>query len=400
MFRHLLKLAWNRKRANALLMVEVFACFLVVLAVTTAAFAMAARYRVPTGHRSTDVWAVEMQPLGPRTQLGTPADTRFTRTLVDVVRAAESDPRVRAVAVASLAPYSSSNDVVTWTHEGTPLEATSAFASDEFDDVLGLEIERGRWFDDSDDGRSWLPVVIDRALAERAFGSADPIGRTISTPREGPAWRVVGVVRHYRQNGEFSAPSGAVFQRTTPATASPFAARTMLLAVEPGTPAQFEESLVTRVQPIAREWQFSVRRLERSRADYMRTRLVPLAIGAVVAVFLVLTVLLGIFGVLWQNVTRRTAEFGLRRALGASAADIHRQVVLEALLMAGFGLAGGVAVGFQLPWIEPLSFVPRSLLMAAIAVSVLVLVALTGACGLYPGWTATRVEPADALHHE
>jgi hypothetical protein len=53
----------------------------------------------------------------------------------------------------------------------------------------------------------------------------------------------------------------------------------------------------------------------------------------------------GLFGVLWQNTTQRIPEIGLRRAVGASAADIYRQIVAEQLLLssAGDGARPGAA---------------------------------------------------------
>ena len=63
--------------------------------------------------------------------------------------------------------------------------------------------------------------------------------------------------------------------------------------------------------------------------ESFRSRLVPLALGATIAGFLMLMVALGLIGVLWQNVTRRTREIGLRRAAGASHGDIRRQVIME-----------------------------------------------------------------------
>ena len=57
---------------------------------------------------------------------------------------------------------------------------------------------------------------------------------------------------------------------------------------------------------------------ERSCSDY----LTPLSVLAVVAGFLLLMVALGLSGVLWQNVTQRMREFGLRRAAGASGGAV------------------------------------------------------------------------------
>ena len=61
MIRHLLKLVWKRKRANALLIVEIFASFVVVFAVVTLAASMLMRWRKPLGFDYHDVWRARIE---------------------------------------------------------------------------------------------------------------------------------------------------------------------------------------------------------------------------------------------------------------------------------------------------------------------------------------------------
>ena len=61
--------------------------------------------------------------------------------------------------------------------------------TDEFNDVLGLQIVQGRWFGREDDGASYLPVVINNEMAEELFGGQDPIGQNLApdqTPGSNP----------------------------------------------------------------------------------------------------------------------------------------------------------------------------------------------------------------------
>jgi ABC-type antimicrobial peptide transport system permease subunit len=48
----------------------------------------------------------------------------------------------------------------------------------------------------------------------------------------------------------------------------------------------------------------------------------------------------------------------------------------------------------------PFTFVPWSVVAPALAASAAIILALAAVCGLYPGWTATRIRPAEALHYE
>ena len=103
---------------------------------------------------------------------------------------------------------------------------------------------------------------------------------------------------------------------------------------------------------------------------------------------------------LWQNVTRRTREIGLRRALGATGNEVNRQILLEVALLATLALIVGVhrrratAAPRHLHSVSPASFTIG--LTGALAT----IYGLTLLCGLYPSWLAGRVQPAQALHYE
>jgi putative ABC transport system permease protein len=139
---------------------------------------------------------------------------------------------------------------------------------------------------------------------------------------------------------------------------------------------------------------------ERNRNDY----LMPLAVLSVIAGFLLLMVILGVSGVVWQSVTVRLREFGLRRAAGASGGSVRRQVFAEMAVMTSFAVVAGVALVGQVPFLP----LPRDLVVilapgayvGAIALAAAAIYCLTLACGWYPSRLASRIPPADALRYE
>jgi putative ABC transport system permease protein len=109
----------------------------------------------------------------------------------------------------------------------------------------------------------------------------------------------------------------------------------------------------------------------------------------------------GLFGVLWQNTTRRIPEIGLRRAIGARAVDIYRQIVLEQLLLGSLAMGVGLVLLVQLPLTGALGDTLNwSVFAGAVGLSMAVIYLLSLACSLYPGWRASRLDPAAALHYE
>src|SRR5205807_9998225 len=75
MIRHLLKLVWHRKRANALVMTEIFFSFLIVFAVATMGLSMISRWRTPLGYEWKNMWAGPVVSVAPSSLPGTHTST-------------------------------------------------------------------------------------------------------------------------------------------------------------------------------------------------------------------------------------------------------------------------------------------------------------------------------------
>jgi putative ABC transport system permease protein len=399
--RHLFRLVWNRKRANALLMLEIFFSFLVVFVVSTAvAFAVSALRR-PLGFEWRDVWMVSADDQGAHRAMPGPGGDPRRPVVERMLAELATLPEIEAVAAMPIAPFAAGSMVSSWTENGREVTTEIAGATQDLDRVLGLRVVSGRWFEPADAQAPWRSVVVNRAL-ERALGGGESlVGRRLRTPAEGETEdRVVGVVEDFRRSGEI-APAGNILIRLARAGhPDDVPGNSLLLKVRPGTPASFEEAVVARLRGIAPDGSFEARTLEQARSSALRARLAPFAIGVLVAGFLMLMVALGLLGVLWQNLVRRTREIGLRRALGASAADVRRQVLLEQLLLAALAMSLGLVLVLQLPLLGLTSLVGSGTFATGVVAAVAVVLALTLACSLYPAALAARLEPADALRYE
>jgi putative ABC transport system permease protein len=104
-------------------------------------------------------------------------------------------------------------------------------------------------------------------------------------------------------------------------------------------------------------------------------------------------------GVLWQNVTQRTREIGLRRAKGATQQHVHAQILGELFVLASIGVFLGFIVVVQFPLLDLIGIEAR-VFAFGLGVSLVLIYALTLTAGLYPSWLATKVQPAEALHYE
>jgi putative ABC transport system permease protein len=419
MIRHVFKLIWNRKRTNFLMVLEIFVSFIVLFAVVGLGVYTLDNWRRPIGFSYDRVWDVSID-------MKQVSDDDFTQEQAETVRqvmlAFKEFPEIEQTAGTMLAPYEFGSSSSRYRWHGRFIEFGVTEVTDGFGDLLGLKIVEGRWFGPEDRGQNFSPVVINRAMREELFGSGPAIGQTIdpdhdpdqTPPRPAPGQpasppekprRIVGVIEAYREDGEFDGTRNYVIYRKDldvfdAADRRNRPPRNTLIKVRAGTTAELQERLIKRLQAAAPAWSFEVTPLADMRSSAIEFSLVPLVGVGLIAAFLMLMVALGLLGVLWQSVTQRTREIGLRRAKGAARVNVRRQILGEIAVMTTLALIAGVLVAIQFPLLDIIYFVEPHVYAISLAISVTAIYLLTLACGWYPSRMATRVEPAEALRYE
>ncbi len=395
MIKHILKLVWNRKRANALVAVEIALSFLVLFAVASACVYSWLNYRQPLGYDYQDVWNVRVSQSSD--QEWSPERIETTR---QILLAVQGMPEVESFGAAFSPPYSGMTSISVHDREGQKLEFHRNSVTDDYLKVMHMTLTRGRWFSREDDARGDRPVVINERMARTIAGSGDPIGMPLTKPEDPVQERVIGVISDFRKNGEYSTPVNYVFYRARLEDPDERIPDQLAVRIRPGTHRDFEERLVKGLQAVAPSYSFEVRPLAEMRETMLRAYRTPLLVAALVAGFLLIMVGLGLTGVLWQNVTQRTKEIGLRRAKGATGMHIHIQILGEIFVITSLGVAVGFLVAVQFPLLALVGSVGPEVYAASFALSILTIYALTLLCALYPSRLASRVRPAEALHYE
>ncbi len=275
-------------------------------------------------------------------------------------------------------------------------QAGFRFASPGAFAALGIRIERGRGLEDTDREGGPPVAVLGHALANRLFGSEDPLGRRLTFGAGTPLWHtVVGVIADVRDLSLDRDPGDAVW---LPLDQNPALAGSLLLRSrrDPLDLAAAARRLVLDIdprQPVGR-----VQTLETARsASLAAPRLTTLLLCAFAALALAVTVI-GLGGVVAFGVVRRTREIGIRMALGADRGTILAAVLREGLAAVGTGLLVGAAAAlllarviarllFGVPPTDPVTYLAVALLLVAVAAL---------AC-LLPARRATAVQPSLAL---
>ena len=397
MLKHLFKLVWNRKRTNFLIILEIFFSFLVLFAVVTLGVFYADNYNHPLGFSYENVWNIAIDLKQTSDDYWTPEQAATTQQLF---LALQDFDEVEATAAVLTPPFVFGGRNSVNLYEGRQIEMDVNEVTDDFKNVLDLQVKSGRWFSQEDDAMNWKPVVINQHLSQELYGAEDPVGKSFKPWASDGDCRVVGVVTDFRKNGEYSELQNYLFERRNLNDPQQRPPRNLLLKVRPGTTALFEEKLINKLQNIARDWSFEIQPLAAMRETHLKFYLAILIGFSVVALSLMIMVGLGLMGVLWQNVTQRTREIGLRRAKGATAGKIHTQILGELLMLTSFGLALGTLIVIQFPLLDLIGFISTKVFLLGLMASLLIIYAIATLCGLYPSYLATKVQPAEALHYE
>lgn len=409
MIRHWFRLLWSRRRSNAAIVAEVSICFLVLCSVAAAVFHQVDKARTPLGYDWRNVYLVNVG-LGPYYSLDSEGRAPYHAQAQTLLRSLEDHPAVLAAGFSGSIPYEQgrsrtgiyfNQDVLYYVVGRVTMGAAEA---------LDIQVSEGRWFEEQDLGNEEREVVISRGLARTLFGDASAIGQTIPNQDEDgndlpyeegevPS-RIVGVVDNYRRLGEFGGPHEISFRLLELESTSMWLPSNLLIRTPPGSDATVEEDLLRTMRNTVPGWQFRIGTLASQRAELHREQLLLPVAGFVLAGFAVLMVGLGLVGVLWQSVSRRTAEFGLRRALGGARSDIRGLVLGELIALTTVSAAIGAVVFLQAPLLGIVGGLSTTVWIGAVAAAAVFLYSFVLLCGLYPSWLATRVEPARALQYE
>lgn len=417
MLNHAIKVIWNRRRANLLVVIEIAAAFVVTFVLAAIAMDLWTNYRRPLGFDYENVWqvSVNQKDAGGFAFLGLSTDD-VSGTVADVSSVLDSLPRTVTVEPIMVPPFMG----IRW-NDSLGADANSTIltnvnrATGEALKAIGVTLVEGRWFGPEDEGQDYRAVLVNRTFAERAFGPGEsPVGRQINFPDPDYPYdqlpetqarealrekRVVGVIDDFRQWGEFVESTPYAIQRyeNEDARGANF---NLLLKVSPGTEAGFEEDIISSVESVAPGWTAAVVPWAQIRASTHAETLLPLKVASTIAAFFLALVVMGLIGVLWQEVVRRTQEIGLRRALGANAATVRRQIQLETLIVSSLGILIGIVIAIQFPLLEILDAVDWSSAAPGIVLAGALILVLSVLGALYPSWLASRREPADALRYE
>jgi putative ABC transport system permease protein len=290
-----------------------------------------------------------------------------------------------------------------------------------YEQVVGLQVKRGRFLVPEDLSSYRKVCVIGPSIAQEAFLTEDPVGKTMTIG--GLRFKVVGVMGDRAQTKEMvKIKTRDISQDVYVPITTSLDRFTMLrdeiqgvnqtdynvvdeIALQVDKPERLSEAKVTLKKIFSRRHKQTkdceVIVPDELLAQSQKTQKLFNFVMACIAGLSLLVGGIGIMNIMLATVTERTPEIGIRRAIGASARDILFYFLIESVLICFAGGIMGIAVGLGLGTLVTqvarwrTVFAPESLILAfGVATSVGIFF------GLYPAYLAAKLDPIKALRHE
>jgi putative ABC transport system permease protein len=307
---------------------------------------------VELGFRPDNVLAVQLM-LSPASYPNPGVKSQFMETVLERLRAS---PGVRAAGMSTNIPLQLLSLDSTYVVEGRAVENVAGvpitahrLVTPGYLETLGVSVVTGRLFTADDRADTEPVVVVSETLAREAWPDANPLGKRIRRllPGNAPApWlTVVGIVRDVKEDRfgfridravwyvpyaqqpplTFEPPMNLIVRSTGEPTALVSAVRDAIRGIDAQVPISNVTTLTAHVGGVMTTERFSA------------------IITAALALSGLALAAIGLYGVIAFSVTQRTAEIGVRMALGAGRFDIVRLVMGRAVSLIVVGLAIGLA---------------------------------------------------------
>lgn len=273
-------------------------------------------------------------------------------------------------------------------------------------ETYGLQLEQGRYINVTDDYEGNQKIILGSTVAAALFPDGSGIGRhvIVTANKISFNFQVVGILKEQNSGMEFSTnaayiPRGFYSKKIKP---NPAAETIMVQAVSAEKAPGLAETIETYCQELSgTSYSVNVTSMQ-TMIDQMNsiTKTMSLMLSAIAAISLLVGGI-GIMNIMIVTVTERRQEIGIRKAIGATPADIRRQFLVESAsitLIGGFlGILSGIAISLAIEYVKNTGF---SISPRACIISFVFSVATGIFFGLNPAARAAKLDPVVALAGE
>ena len=385
---------------------EIALCLVLLVSAGFLMRSFAAMTSVDLGYRPQKLLLAEISVPAGYGQLAQQANLKLFNPLLAELKARRE---IQSLALTAAAPASpdgrpdgsyiiTGQSLKDWTSDSP--YAGFSIVSPGFFQTLGIRLIAGRSFNERDDPNAPLVAIISQKLAQTSFPKQNPVGQKILCGADliSMKWMtIVGVVADAHLDKPTDPPRPEIYM---PYAQHPRPELTLLVRAG-ADPMRLAQPLSATIRSLNSEASIKFTTLEQNLGSAVATPRFSSTLTSLFAGLAVLLAAIGIYGVMAYSVGQRTAEIGLRMAVGANRGTILQMILAETLKLTGVGLAVGLLGSwmaarllksqlFEVSTSNPVFYV--------LMVVVLIAVALLAGC--VPATRASLVEPLEALRQE
>jgi putative ABC transport system permease protein len=382
---------WNKRRANGMIFLEILLAFIVLFGVYAFMGYNLDRYRSPLGFTYDDMIGVKIDF----------DDALDSLTVMEQQRRLREDllamPAIEAATfIGPVNPFGGNTWQTGTDAPGFLLRSQMMFVDEYFQETAEVEMMDGRWFTADDYRSKYPPMVVNREFKDRYYPGVTSIVDSVFDFNGDHI--VVGVTEDFKYKSNFAENFPLSFFSQLARMdefKEPF--EMMMIRLQPNSLADSEEAIYNLLVSNTKNTDVVIWDMAKDRRQSNRPILIPMIILLVISAFLLINIALGLFGVLFTQINRRRAEIGLRKAMGATRAEVTTQFVGEVLIVTVAGLLLGAFFAVQVPLLE-VTPIPEKFFYFGIGAAMLTILVIVTLCALIPSRQAAGLQPADVLH--
>ena len=289
-----------------------------------------------------------------------------------------------------------------FTSENIPVFGTT----EEYQRTLGLDVAEGRFFTKRESDGGWAVCVIGYDIRESFFEGRDPIGKVIQV--NGHNFKIIGTYdKMGSMLGLFSLDNRVIIP------IKKFfkifgTRRSLTINVKAPSVDALDDtkeevrSVMKRARriPLGGKDDFGVNQQEAFKQTYESLTGLIKTIGTAITLLSLIVGSIGIANIMFVSVKERTKEIGIRKAIGAKRVTILLQFLIEAVTICVVGGLVGLFIAFPISLLINAFLLPTAMPLWVIVLSLFISAIAGVLAGFFPAWTASKLDPVDALRYE
>jgi putative ABC transport system permease protein len=387
---------------SGLVVTEIALATMVLVAAGLLVQSLRAAESVPLGFDPSGVLTLRLNL--PRRAFAEPEKrTEFVDAVIERVRPI---PGVSAAGITSAVPLSWKGGTNGFIPEGMPRDASLPYDANDrtvtpgYMEAMGLTLRAGRFFD-SRDSATGAPVgIISETMARIYWPHVDPLGRRVKIDAGDSApWRtIVGIVADTRVMGIEQPPRPEMYFPIAQSADNWMWPRDLIIKTS-GDPHALVRAVSEAVWTVNRDQPVSnVSTMDEIVARELQDRRLQTTLMGAFGSLALFLAAVGIYGVLSFMVTERTAEIGVRLALGGRPSQIRSLFVARGLTLAAVGIGAGLIAAFwSSALVNRLLFNVHARDWRTFGVQAAVIAIVTIAAAYLPARRASEIDPVSAL---